>query len=265
MIRKIGINSGCWGRLELDEEFTLMKKNGFEAFFTGSENGRLEGYMEKAKEYGIACDNYHAPFDKINDIWKEGEIGDNMLGRLIDCVDKCAKYGVPSMVVHLSSGTKPPRINDLGLDRFEKLMNAADEKGVTVCYENQRMLGNIGQAFEIFPTAKFCWDTGHEQCFTSGRRYMDLFGKLLNQLHIHDNHAVFDGDEHMIPGDAVLDIGRVASSIAKTGFDGTIMLEVIRRNSHYYDDYSAEDYYSHAAEAAVRIRDAVDRMDRFLF
>lgn len=265
MKRNIGINLNCYrGGLSVDRQIELMKDNGFTSCFTGSENSALEYITEAIAKAGITMDNYHAPFNKINDIWSSGEEGDEMLRRLLVSVENCEKYGVPALVVHLSSGVKPPRIGDAGLDRFSLLMESAEKHNVKICYENQRMLGNLSEALEIFPEARFCWDTGHEACFTLGRRYMPLFGKRLSALHIHDNHGEFNKDEHLIPGDGTINFKRVAQSISESGYTGTIMLEILRDNSHYYDETSPEEYYSRAAEAARKLRDACDTFDLFV-
>lgn len=257
MNRTIGISWGCFGGLSTDEQINLMRENGFAATFTGSENKNLNEIMPALRAAGITCDNYHAPFDGINHIWRAGEDGDRMAERLYESVRTCVRYGVPALVVHLSSGMTPPHVNDVGHERWAKLMGLADREGIVICFENQRMLSNLAYAFETFSTARFCWDVGHEACFTHGRRYMPLFGDKLSALHIHDNHAVFNGDEHMIPGDGSIDFASAARQIAASGYQGTIMLELIRRNSDLYADWTPERYYRHAAEAARRIADAV--------
>lgn len=258
MSRKIGTNWGCYGPLPIAEQIDLMKRNGFEATFTGSENGKLEELIPALREAGITCDNFHAPFNKINDIWKAGEDGENMLDRLLVSVEKCEKYDVPALVVHLSSGLTPPYVNEIGHDRWARLMDLADSKGVTICYENQRMLSNLAFAFEEFPTARFCWDIGHESCFTPGRHYMPMFGKYLSALHIHDNHGVFNMDEHMLPFDASIDFAYAADEIARTGYEGTVMLEIIRKNSTYYPETPAEEYYRRAGEAVRKLAAMID-------
>jgi sugar phosphate isomerase/epimerase len=264
MYRKIGINSNAYGRLDVARQTELFRENGFEAFFTGSEDPLLDDWMTALRGAGIVCETLHAPFNAINDMWREGEAGERMLARLTDGVTKCEKYGIPALIVHLSSGLRPPRVNDLGLDRFGRLMDAAAAAGVKICYENQRMIGNIGCAFDCFPEARFCWDTGHEACFTPGRRYMNFFGNRLFALHVQDNHGEFDRDEHLIPGDGTLDLGRVARSICEAGFTGSIMLEIIRANSKFYEDVSPEEYYRRAGRAAAELRDLCDRLDRFV-
>jgi len=259
MSRKLGVNYGCYGPLPLDEQLSLIKKYGFETIFTGSENPNLDVLMKAAKEAGIGVDNYHAPFNKINDIWMPGEAGENMLERLIESVEKCYKYDVPALVVHLSSGLTPPYVNETGHDRFVRLMEKAAERDVTICYENQRMLSNLAFAFETFKDqAKFCWDCGHESCFTPGRHYMPLFGSKLAALHIHDNSGVFNSDDHMIPGDAQMDFDYVAEQIALSGYQGTLMLEIIRKKTEFYADWTPDRYFAHAAAAGRKLIDSID-------
>ena len=262
MTRKLGVSLGCYGGLQLDEQISMMKKYGFEACFTGSENPNLDSIIPALKDAGISCDNFHAPFNKINDIWKPGEEGDDMAARLYRSVEKAAFHGVPAIVVHLSSGLNPPHVNDVGCARWAKLMEIAKEANVLICYENQRMLSNLAFAFEEFPeTARFCWDCGHEFCFTPGRHYMPIFGHKLSALHIHDNHCVFNKDEHLIPGDGSIDFGYIAAQIVESGYTGTVMLELIRKNSDLYPDWTADRYYEHAAAAGKKLIADIDAIE----
>lgn len=265
---KIGINIGCYTGITPDEQIKLMKENGFETCFLGSEYANFEEVVKKIKENGITIESLHAPFVKgksdpactINDIWHEGEAGENMLRRLKDAVDKAAANNVGNIVVHLSSGLTPPMVNSTGNKRLGELVDYATEHGVIVAFENQRMLGNIAHAFEYYKEAKFCWDIGHESCFTPGRSYMPLFGKKLVMLHVQDNRGS-EGDHpdmHLIPFDGVIDFDAAAKAIAETDFSGSVMLEVLTRNSHEYDDMPAEEYFARAAKAARRIADRVE-------
>lgn len=255
---KIGINMDCYGELPLQKQISLMKENGFTACFTGNEYPEFDRDVETLQAAGISVDSLHAPFNKINEIWKVGEEGEQMLNRLIACAEAAARHGIPVIVVHLSSGITPPIISDIGNARFAKLMAKAKELGVTVAYENQRKLANLALMFEYYGGARFCWDIGHEACFTGGREYMPLFGDKLAALHIHDNSGNFNEDQHMIPYDAKIDFDKAANYIAQSGFDGTVMLEVIRHNSHAYDDLTPEEYYRRAGVAARRLAEKIE-------
>jgi len=257
---KIGIS---WhGSFDMERQIELMKKNGFEATFLASDDPNLDVSVALLRKNGIECVNCHAPFDGINAIWLEGEAGDLMLERLLDGVRACARNRIPVLVVHLSSGDHPPRINDVGQARFDRLMTEAHVHGVTVAYENQRKLGNLANAMEQYPEAGFCWDVGHEGCFAYGRRFMPLFADRLVALHLHDNFAVHNGDEHLLPYDGALDLDRAARELAECGFSGPIMLEVFAMKSNIYGNLPKEEFYEKAANAARRFAKAVESYNK---
>ncbi|MBR4766254.1 MAG: sugar phosphate isomerase/epimerase, partial [Clostridia bacterium] len=257
---KIGISWNAYGdgELGIKEQIALMKKYGFEATFAMSDDKNLDRIVEAVRCEGITPDTCHAPFRGINRIWFDNSNGDDALKMLKDSVDACARNSIPVDVVHLSSGDNAPRISDAGYRHFKELVYYADVNGVKIAFENQRKLANIAFAFEEFPTAGFCWDVGHEACFAYGREYMPLFGSRLVALHIHDNFAVHEGDRHMIPFDAGLDFDKAAGHITRSGFDGTVMLELMRHTSGEYENYTPDEYYSKAAKAAARIRDMIE-------
>lgn len=259
---KLGLTIDCCTNAKQTpaEAADLLAKNGFETFFLESENPRLRGYMEAARAVGLVAESLHAPFDGINAVWRAGADGDRMLDRLMESLTICAKYEVPVVVVHLSSKEDAPNLNDIGTERFDRLIQRSKALGVKVAFENQRKLANIAYMFERYPSdIGFCWDVGHESCFTSGREYMPLFGKWLSELHIHDNFGVYNGDEHMIPFDASIDYTRVARHIASAkDYRGSLMMELFKNKSGRYNGMTDEEFVSRAAAAARRLNDMVE-------
>ena len=255
-----GINLFSYNdEISVDRQIELMRENGFKNTFMLSDCAELtDKTVGKLKMADITLATLHAPFRGINKIWKPGEAGEEVLEGLLDGVKKCENYNIPVLVVHLSSKYPPPMITDTGVQRFKRLMDEAQASGVTIAYENQRCLSNISLVLEHFETAGFCWDTGHEGCFTPGWEYMPLFSDRLVTVHIHDNFGVKDSDEHLLPYDGTLDFDKAAKHLAKANYDGCIMLEVFRENSNRYDDISAEEYYSRAATAANRLAKEVE-------
>jgi len=260
-IRKmnIGINWDAYGHGELTnaEQIEQIKSAGFTNIFILAEDEELDSVVSSANKSGLTVDTLHAPFGGINYMWHDSENGECMLNRLIKSVDACKRNGVPILIVHLSSGDNSPHVNDIGGERFKKLMDYADANEVLIAFENQRKIANIAYAFERYSNAKFCWDIGHEECFADGKRFMNLFGEKVCALHIHDNYRIHEGDCHMIPFDATVDFDRVARTLAEYNYEGTVMLEIFRHIMPCYADVSAEEYYTRAAKAACRIRDMV--------
>ena len=259
-MRKIGINLHAVEGLTDEEYIKEMAAVGFSAMFSGVlEDDRQAEVGELCARYGVAYETIHAPFNTINNMWRDGEAGEATYGDLTHTIDNCALAGVPITIVHLSSGMNPPSITDIGRDRFDRLVNYAEAKNVKIAFENQRMLANIAWAFETFrqDTVGFCWDCGHEFCFTPGRHYMPLFGGRLICTHIHDNNVVFDEDCHFLPFDGKADFGYVADTLRVSGFKGSLMLEI--GNRVRYGSMDPREFLKKAADAAGKLRAMVDR------
>lgn len=251
---KIGICMRAYP-VAIEEQVRLMKKYGFDATFSAADSETLDEEIAACRAAGIVHENLHAPFRHINDMWIDSPEGDMMLGELKAAVDSCKRYDIPVLVVHLSSGMRPPRINPLGISRFGELMAYAREQGVAIAYENQRFLSNISLAFEEFADAYFCFDTGHQACFTGNVSFLPIFGQRTVAVHIHDNHAIYNGDEHMLPFDGVIDFDATMRALARTPYHGALMLEVLATHTPYYESTSAEEYYARASTAAQRLRE----------
>lgn len=258
-MRTIGISHQAIGGLSDEAYVKTIAELGFGATFTGVEKSdrRQAELAELFAANGVTYETLHAPFGHINDIWLDCEGGEAMCEELLTCIDRCAVAGVPIAVVHLSSGMTPPTITDLGRARWEKIVNHAVAKGVKLAFENQRMLANLAWAMEAFPEQGFCWDCGHEACFTGGREYMPLFGKRLICTHIHDNSGEFNADNHQLPFDGKLNYARFAEHIRNSGYTGSLMLEVVAK-PQFYPDVTPDGYLRKAADVAKRLRAMVD-------
>lgn len=261
-MRKIGISLINSLHLANAEFAKAISEVGFEATFSEMQDAaRHDDFANQLNKYGVSFENLHAPFGHINDIWHDGEPGEDMLKDLLACVDCCHRTAIPYMVVHLSSGNNAPPVTDIGRARFTQLVDYAIGKNVAIAFENQRKLANLAWAMETFQDEKlvgFCWDCGHEGCFTPGREYMPLFGNRLIGTHIHDNYGVYNQDSHLVPFDGGLDFPRIARQIRESEFTGSLLLELIPEKTPAYMQMTPVEYLAHAAQAAKRLRDMVD-------
>lgn len=260
-MQKIGINLHAIKGFSDEEYIEKIASLGFNSIFTSTYD--LERHIkiaEYCQKYGVSYEFIHAPFDNINDIWFDGTKGENVLSELIRCVDICSNIGVKTIIVHLSSGEKAPAPYDIGRERFYRLVKYAANKNVLVAFENQRKIYNIAWALETFceKVSGFCWDVGHENCFTPGREYMPLFGNRIICTHIHDNSGVYNRDDHLIPFDGNINFYNVADTLVKNKFNGTLMLEVFCENSNKYEGYTPEKFLQRAANAAKRLAKMVE-------
>lgn len=254
-----------FGDIPQERRAELLKENGIERTFIASEIPDFDEVMQLYIDKGITVETLHAPFQGINAMWSEDDKeGEEMLLRLIDSVDKCAKYGIPTTIVHVSSGRPMPEISEKGIARYERLFDYAKEKGVKVALENLRYLENLAFLMERYDYPVFCWDTGHENCYTDGVKYMEHFGERLGALHIHDNKVVKDRDDHLLPYDGNIDFEEVAQHIAKNGNNITVMLEVNRGakidDTAVYGDISDEEYVKRAADAVRKLASRIEEI-----
>jgi len=250
--------------IEIPDQIKYFKKYGINRTFTVSEMPDFDGVMKIFNDNDIICETLHAPFDRINDMWSEDEAaGTAMLSRLKDSVDKCEKYNIPVTVVHVSSGRPMPEITEQGIKRYEEIFKYANQKGVMVALENLRYLENLQYFMDRYDTPGFCWDNGHEYCYSPDVKFMKLFGERLAALHIHDNNCKIDTDEHVLPFDGKINMEEVAKHIADSGFDGTLMLEIGKlvcvNGEKVYANLSDEEYVKRAAESARRLADMVEK------
>ena len=262
-MRKIGINLHAVEGLTDEQYIKTAADLGFLATFSGVyDKQRQYDVAELCAKYGVAYETLHAPFGKgSNNMWLEGAAGDTFLGELMRAVCHCAIAGVPVLVSHLSSGENAPPVTDIGRARYTRLVEYAASKNVKIAFENQRKLANLAWTMETFDDSVvgFCWDCGHETCFTPGREYMPLFGDRLICTHIHDNFCIYDQDSHLLPFDGNKDFEKVAAHLNRSPFRGTLMLEVITENSNVYDGMTPEAYLTRSAEAAKKLADMVNK------
>ena len=255
MTRKLGINMDFSRDITPHEAIDLIAKTGFEATFT------LEYDTEKVRELkehtdrcGISFETIHAPFDGINAMWESTEDEPDIMKRMKAAISAAGENAVPIVIIHVSSGWDPPSINDAGLARFDALVDYAKEKGVTVAFENLRVLGNVAyftDRYRYNENVRFCFDAGHEHCNTKTVSWIDIFGKRLITTHIHDNFGRGEDvgenfDMHLLPFDGNYDYENMMHRLDKYSYSGTLMLEVFTSKKEEYLKMTPEDFLREA-------------------
>lgn len=250
----------CVYGMRYDVEAKLLKEYNINRTFIMSDIENFEKNLKEFEKNGIVVETLHSPFGTINDMWKDDNVlGERVLNVLKDSIDKCENYGIPTSVVHVSSGSPMPKISACGVERYLQLFEYADKKGINVALENLRYIENLKYFFDKSSIPLFCWDVGHENCmkYSDGVKPMRLFGNRLCALHIHDNRCIADKDDHLIPFDGNIDFDDFAKTIYLSGYNGTVMLELSRfpNIDGYvrYADISDEEYIKKASVAARKI------------
>ena len=243
MKRKLGIIACCLDGVSEVDALEKIKAAGFESIFTSAyKDAEVREIKKKADELGLTCEFIHAPFHHINEMWTPGIGYVEVFDYMKESIDTAAKNGIPTVITHVSSGWNPPAVNDLGLARYDELVLYARERGVVLAFENLRLLGNLAclvDRYEKLDNVKFCFDCGHEHCYTKTVSLMDVFTTRVICTHIHDNHGraledkTTDGDEHLLPFDGTYDYEKMMRKLDEYGYSGTLMLEVFQNTETY--------------------------------
>lgn len=201
---------------------------------------------DAVRREGLKIDNSHAPWHNINALWLEGGEGDAVERMLTAHLESCAACGVPRAVWHVSSGNDYPPISQTGMDRVCRMVERAEALGVDIALENQRFFHFIDYIYAKIGSErlKFCYDSGHEACFSQTKVALPKYRSRLAALHLHDNDGGYNHDQHMMPGTSCgVDWDYVRRYIAD--YDGVISLEVKR-----IPDISWEEFFDIAIKAA---------------
>ena len=250
LLLKLGINLESVSGLTNAEYIKTIAELGFSSTFTDmTETKNVEEIANLCQKHGISYETIHAPLINVNSIWQDTINGDDVLKIITDCVDTCSNANVPIIIAHLTSGCLPPDISPVGCERIKKLVDYAGKKDVKIAFENLRVLPHLDWAMNEFKnnnTVGFCWDLGHENCFTRKVDFLSLYGEQLICTHIHDNYKRRWKDKHILPFDGRINYKKAAERIKKTGFNRTLMLEVFAENHRRYKKLTPQEFLQKA-------------------
>ena len=245
------------GGVDILDELEIIKNVGFEGFHAGWYSiERQEQISNKAAQLGLFQQSIHSPFSgdhKVKYLWDGGEKGDFVTNELIRCVEDCAKFDIPVMVIHPFIGFKDHTPTQV-----------ANKLNVKLGFENvegEEYIAAIMKTFWNEPSVGFCLDTGHEMCYNEHRDMLALYGEKLCHTHLNDNLGVrgdeitFHDDLHLMPTDGIADWHNIMERIRKTGYNGYLMSELSRGNkigkngeALNYGELSTEQFHAIAIE-----------------
>lgn len=251
---KIGIHNWFGYRIEHKERLRLIKEAGFDSVLLwwgdepeGDEKDK-QSLPDAARALGLEVENIHAPFDNANLLWTDDLQAEEIMNRYKQCILYCSVHQIPTTVLHLTGGDTPPPPSELGLQRIKALTELAEQKNVNIAMENVRRFEHIQFVFDRIQSDRlgFCYDSGHENCFTKGANLLDLFGDRLFALHLHDNDET--GDLHLLPGDGTVHWESVMKKIKACHYPGPLTLEVNTEFTDLYEGLSASRFLNIAYE-----------------
>jgi len=225
----IGIASGNgWPFLSLRERFAAFQRTGFQSLLLWWGDGEKETRKERvslAKEYRLQIENAHAEMARSNSLWEPGPRGDRKADELVEAVEDCARYEIRRMVLHLTNGSSPPGISDIGLRRIETLIENATKYDVTLAFENVRTDQHVRYVLDRCRDrhVAFCYDTGHANAWNKDTDWLSMYADRLAAVHIHDNNG--REDEHTFPFQGTIDWKTAMRKMDESSYSGSLTLE----------------------------------------
>ena len=206
----------------------------------------LEAQKALINSHGLTVSQAHAPWrHPVQDATPEGRafwteamkksiLGTHTLG--------AHRFIVHPLMPYFDSDKNPEEVWALNEAFVAELADYAKQYGVTVCVENLPFpsypLTTVEQVCELVDkldreNLKVCLDTGHAAIFFGSDvgaavRYI---GKRLEAVHIHDNMG--KQDEHLIPGDGIIDWDGFAVALKEIGFSGVVSLETSPKHGQH--------------------------------
>ena len=176
------------------------------------QNGNMETQMKIFKENRLKVSSLHNQYktEELENFWKDNEIGERLEKTLISDIETAKKYGFKCVVVH-TLGT----FNEFGKARLERVLDVCEKNNVYLAVEN---IDNEHPILDIFenvkhPYLKFCYDSGHNNCFDKDFDYLSKYGDKLVCLHLHDNNGL--RDQHTLNRYGTINWDKLAQKLAK--------------------------------------------------
>ena len=251
-----------------------IKEAGFEHVFVEWYNKDWEisqqQQLDYAREAGLNVLFAHLGYQKINNIWLEGEEGEGFVERYKNDLKLCHENDIDLVCMHLTSKSEAPEPNEAGLRRFQEIADYAKELGIKIAFENtegEEYLFALMDAFKDNESVGFCWDSGHEMCYNHSKDLLAMFGDRLIATHINDNLGIKDyngeitylDDLHLLPFDGIADWDYNTKRLLLANCPEILTFELTRnskRDRHDNDIYKKmdiTDYISECYKRACRV------------
>lgn len=264
---KFAINLMGGSGLSVDDHVSMLKRIGWDGFFTGWKPEKTSLFAAAAEKYGMIYTSIHAPFTQVRYLWDEGELGEKVTDELIECVRDCANHRIPVTVIHPFIGFGEHTPTEAGLRNFGRIIHEADSLGVRLGFENvegEEYLAAIFERYAGSPSLGFCFDTGHELCYNRGKDMLALYGHTLCHTHFNDNLGVtgedifWTDDLHLLMGDGIADWSNIMRRIRESDYDGILTCELTFSNKpdkKTHDGYAAMGHEAFYALALNRMKE----------
>ena len=200
--------------------------------------------MDYVRKLGLNVIFAHLGYQKINNIWLEGEAGEGFVERYKNDLKLCRENGIDLVCMHLTSKSEAPEPNEIGLKRFQEIADYAQELGIKIAFENTKIKGYQEYILKNIKNDNvgICLDSGHLHAHFKDEFDWELFKNRIFAIHLHDNDAT--DDQHLIPFDGNIEWKEVIKKLKEANYNGPVTLELCYRRE--YLNITQKEFYEKA-------------------
>lgn len=237
-----------------------IKEAGFKHVFIEWYNKDWEISQQQQLDYvrklGLNVIFAHLGYQKINNIWLEGEIGEGFVERYKNDLKLCRENDIDLVCMHLTSKSEAPEPNKIGLKRFQEIADYAQELGIKIAFENTKIKGYQEYILKNIKNDNvgICLDSGHLHAHFKDELNFDLFKDKIFCVHLHDNHG--EKDEHLIPFEGTIDWNWLMDKLIECNYKGPVTMELVYQN-HYIEQDMTE-FYKRGYQAGQRLENMME-------
>lgn len=226
-------------------------KNVFIQWYDENWNPNQEDQLNYVRELGLNIIFAHLGYQEINNIWIEGEKGDNLVNRFKRNIKECKENDIDLVIMHLISGKKPPKYNEIGLNRIRKICDFAREHDVKIAFENTRDKAYLEYVLDNIQNENIgiCFDSGHYHAYSKDNFNFERFKDKIFAIHLHDNDKM--SDQHLIPFDGTLDWKYILNKLHQCNYVGPLTFEQCYR--YDYLNMTVEEFYKKGYEVGMKL------------
>jgi len=247
-----GISTHAFAYNELTPEIIkLIAASGFESVelythkphFNFDDGAAVDSIAKSLRENGLKLNSIHCPFYRQIKEAKDGKwlnITSSSEERRRESIDwtkraigLAEKINFKYAVLHFGDITDQEFSRGLlehGAESLREIVNFASGVGVTLALENiPNAVSSCARLHEFMEEYGFsddvavCFDTGHASMSGEIISGIELFGKKIKTVHLHD--TIKNTDEHLCPGEGILDWREILSSLKVRDYRGRLILE----------------------------------------
>lgn len=243
---EIGLSTGIAYRHPIGEVLTPIAHAGFRALeistaphhLDASDFQALAAVRDRMAWLGLRPHSLHAPFGHdLNLTSPDAGQRHEALEKLVRAADALQVLGGTHYVIHPGGEDqrwiweRDARLAH-SVEGLTRVWRACRDRGLTLVVETPlpHLLGGQPADFawilERLPAegTGVCLDTSHTSLGGFLFDVIERFGPRLVHVQASDNHGA--ADDHLPPGDGVIDWPRVLSALERAGYEGVFMLEV---------------------------------------